>query len=234
MALSAKALKAIPQRYKDLAFGYLRQHESKYKMHYPQPVKYLCLIYSIPKDEFDPFCTNKALTHVGYCILSNSDTSSSDHEVRNSYLRNIVSTGVHVWRFKYHQLVKNNTYNIRAPRYCMIGIWKTVYGPPSLTGDISNTSLMYIPTGYGINMCGFKSYGVSCGLLQGKTAKNGDVIEMKLDFNELRLTYYMIYDGFKLFNEKFENIEDTSYRAVVSVCSKGYGFSLISYQEFYK
>ena len=61
MAFKASKLKQIPQRNKDLTFGYLRENEETNKSNYPQLIKYLVLIYSNAVDGFDPNATHPLL-----------------------------------------------------------------------------------------------------------------------------------------------------------------------------
>ena len=56
---------------------------------------------------------------------------------------------------------------------------------------------------------------------------NGDIIEMKLDLNKLTLEYKVNDE----FNAEFNDIENTSYRAVVTTPREGQGFTLLSYQD---
>ena len=121
MALKRSKLSQIPQRNKDLAFGYVHEKEKQNKVSVPEMIKYLCLVYFNPnKDEFDPDQCDEKIKIDGNSII----TQTNPHNVQTVYLKNIVSSGVHLWKFKciedldldqigvfnmdYKHLIKNN------------------------------------------------------------------------------------------------------------------------------
>ena len=59
---------------------------------------------------------------------------------------------------------------------------------------------------------------------------SGDIIEMILDFNKLTLSYTVNGD-INNWGIAWKNIEQTSYRAVVSANQAGDGIQFLSYQE---
>ena len=93
-------LEQIPQRNKDLTFGYFRENDKQNKLLTPDVIKYLCLIYvNQNKDKFDPKNTNDM-------IKINDANNSITNDVNaigkvNSYLENNVKTGVHIWTFQF-------------------------------------------------------------------------------------------------------------------------------------
>ena len=97
MALSKCKLNQIPQRNKDLAFGYVHEKAKQNKQSIPEMIKYLCLIYFNPTDSFDPHPSNKKIKVNGNSIIVEADSKQVD----NVYLKRIVSSGVHLWKFKY-------------------------------------------------------------------------------------------------------------------------------------
>ena len=76
MALKASKLKQIPQRNKDLAFGYLRENEVENRSNYPQLIKYLVLFYSNQQDQFDPNATHESLKIDGNCVIEQKEAQS--------------------------------------------------------------------------------------------------------------------------------------------------------------
>ena len=53
---------------------------------------------------------------------------------------------------------------------------------------------------------------------------------MELDLNKLILTFKVNDE----FNTEFADIDNTSYRGVVKLHTKGQRFTLVSYQDIYK
>ena len=226
MALKPSKLNQISQRNKDLAFGYLRENEHKHKINYCQLIKYLVLIYSNQYDQFDPNASNKELE-----ITENDKRiiQDRDEQLVNclSYLKNVVSEGIHIWKFRYH--VSGHF------KEGQIGVWKTKSGDPVLEEcHIDNTIKDdKTCTGYAISMEGNKTHpqDLECWSEEEfkPIAKSGDIIQMRLDLNKNSMT-------FKL-NDKmivqFLDIEHTSYRAVILTVDKGEGFEIISYQDIY-
>lgn len=227
MAASLSKIKEIPQNRKDLAFGYLRENEKQNQLNYPQLVKYLILLYSNAQDKFDAKCTAELLQISGDTIIC----INKEHEakVRHAYLENIVNTGIHIWKFKYNK----KHINTQAPDMAAIGIWRTESGPIMLSSrHIDDTLANSTCTGYAVTMGGQKTNPgnptffskESC-----KSAKHGDIIEMKLDLNQSILTFKLNDEH----NTKFENIAIGSYRAVASTYAEGNGFQMVSYQDIY-
>ena len=100
MALKQSNLQQIPQRNKDVAFGYVKECEKKNKQVIPSMIKYLCLIYfNQTKDQFDIKNTHSKIKVDGNCIKIGPNRDASD-VTYNSYLENIVNKGIHIWRFK--------------------------------------------------------------------------------------------------------------------------------------
>ena len=68
MAFKPSLIKQISQCNKDLTFGYLKEHEKALKINLPQLIKYIILLYSNAKDEFDPENTHELLEIIGNII----------------------------------------------------------------------------------------------------------------------------------------------------------------------
>ena len=227
MALKASKLKQIPQRNKDLAFGYLKENEKQHKINYPQLIRYLVLFYSNQQDQFDSNATHQDLE-----ISGNTITDKRNHFISkiNSFLKNIVWEGVHIWIFKL------NTDDSIEQNDTEIGVWKTKFGDPILDiVDLDDTTEDHKTcTGYAITMDGQKTnpnnpmkYSKE---MFDQRPKNGDIIKMRLDLNENSLTF-MLGD---IIIARFLDIEHTTYRASISTYSKGEGLTLMSYQDIYK
>ena len=227
MTLKPSKLNQIPLRNKDLAFGYLRENEKKNKSNYPKLIKYLVLIYSNAQDQFDANMTHKLLK------IDANRVIDQRNELREwcdylSFLKNVVTEEIHIWKFRFD--LRSDSDIAKS----QIGIWKTNSGKPDLEDRfIDNTNEDGIScTGYFITLNGYRSNPENVmDITDGEFApvKDGDIIEIILDLNELVLT-------FKVNNVekvKFDNIEKTSYRAVVSIFQPGEEFTLISYQDTY-
>lgn len=214
MALKPGIIKEISQRNKDLAFGYLKGKEKEYKANYPQLIKYLILCFSNAKDEFDPKAVHQNLQINKQSIAVKIKKGKN----KNAYLKNKLSEGIHVWTFKIQEHTSS----------AAIGIWKTSSGKPELNRFIDGTNIPFAPTGYFITTNGNKS-DPSNWRIRCKPAYNGDCIEMKLDLNALSLTFKINNQ----FNTKFTDIENTTYRAVISFSGMSGRIELISYQDIY-
>ena len=97
-------------------------------------------------------------------------------EIYDSYLTNVATKGIHVWKFIVH-----------GEDSCwMIGIWNTKSGKPVVEGAfIDNTNDDDICSGYIIRMDGRKTdpQDVASWRLQRfyPWIKDGDIIELRLD-----------------------------------------------------
>ena len=111
MALKQCKLQQIPQRNKDLTFGYVKEYEKKNKHEIPNMIAYLCLIYwNGNKDTFDPENKHPSIKINGNSVeLRNSDTPRLSR-VYNCYLENIVNKGTNIYSFI--DLVNNKYDNI--------------------------------------------------------------------------------------------------------------------------
>ena len=135
-----------------------------------------------------------------------------------------MSGGIHIWTFRFDVDDYIDIYSYEAS----IGVWKTESGEPLVENVlISNTNYLYNnSTGYAISTNGFKMVSPLEEAFDDEI-KSGDVIRMILDLNKLILTFKV--NG--QIKTEFINIENTSYRAVVSTEDFGQSFTLISYQD---
>ena len=222
MALKPSTLKQIPQRNKDLAFGYVREHEIDYNSNYSQLIKYLVLLYSNQQDKFDVTATHPFIKINQNCIVDQREVSE-DVEVHHSYLQNIATKGIHIWKFKF---------NAENSGSQMIGIWKIKSGKIVLDGpECDNTNDGENCTGYGITMNGLITNPENPSRFSHVTYDkigDGDIIEMRLDLNKSLLTFKCNDTT----HSHFKHIENTAYRAVVTTYKKNDKFKLLYYQQF--
>ena len=224
MALKASKLKQIPHRNKDLAFGYVKECETKNKSIIPDMIKYLCLIYlNQNSDKFDT-------DNLSEYVKIEDDTltcTDSQNGLYSTYLENIVSKGVHVWRFKCIEPCTDDT------EADAIGIVKYDLNEVAVQDDY-----FFVSGGNGISMDGRLSdneyRGQYCGDEPwnddyGRICEAGDLIEMKVDFHKLTLSYDI--------NGKYQgiafDIDNVKYKAAISTWHNGACYQLVSYQQIF-
>ena len=194
-------------------------------MSVPEMIKYLCLIYFNPnKDEFDPNQCHKKIRIHGNSIIA----PAAMMFVRNAYLKNVVSSSVHVWKFKYN----GNDYGYYMG-HDMIGIFDMDYKQfMSTEGYWDNNG----GSGYGFASNGQltnKEDATDWGRQYGVTWERGDEIEMKLDLNANNLKFKVNDNDYGV---AFEIDAKKEWRAAISIgrTEEGqHGFELISYQQLY-
>ena len=218
MALKQSKLNKIPQRNKDLAFGYAKECEKEQKFTIPSMIKYLCLIYlHQSKDTFDPFNTHKEITIDGDTI-----STTSKNSVLTSLLENMVNLGVHIWRFK--------CMAIWACKDC-IGITKSMKlkdGMSYLDYDgEEQVGYLFSAMGKVTNQHDSHNWGDEYGEKWGV----GDVIEMKADFIKLELSFKVN----KIDCGKAFDIHGGNYKATITMNTHylKQAYQLISYQHTY-
>ena len=208
----------------------MRENEGKSKSNYPQLIKYLILIYSNQQDHFDPKATHKLIQISGNTIIDARGVFKGDGN-QNSYLRNIVTEGIHIWKFT-HVGSDNND-----KKFAQIGVWKTNSGDPCagvLDEYLDNTTEDdKTCTGYAITPNGFRTDPQNVSSWSTKQyhadIQHGEIIVMILDLKKMKLKF-KVNDRVIV---KFVDIENTSYRAAVSTYEAGDSFTLISYQDIY-
>eukprot|EP01084_Bolivina_argentea_P306942 530477_1 len=219
MALNKIKLNSIPQRNKDVVFGFTREQENVSNNNFimPQMIKYLCLLYlNQNKDEFvvDNTYDYRDIELNGDCISKVFVAFPA-----SCYLKNTVYERKHIWKFKI------NKYNYQSTA---IGIHNAKF---EFTRDkFFDIDENYNCPGYAMSFGGKKTdisshnaWGKSTGL----QFKKGDIIDIILDFNEMKLYGKKGDECVELFD-----IEKGTYRAAVTLrgdCS----ISLLSYQELY-
>ena len=228
MALKQNKLNNIPQRNKDLVFGYVKECEKQNKPSIPSMIKYLCLVYlNVDKDKFDAKNTHE--------MIEREDDGISRQEgyygACSSFLENIMDKGVHIWTFQCDYLCDTED---------VIGIRKInadsntpfrLDGHFYIDGEDDEEKVV----GYGFILLGSLTnptdvneygadYGEPC-----YDNWNGGILEMKLDFNNLTLSYKM---GGVDYGKAFD-IEQTKYKAAVTLDTSKALLSLLSYQHIY-
>lgn len=227
MAFKPNQLGKIPQRKKDLVFGFIKEVYANENKHVPNMVKFMALIYYHTKnDSFDGAHTNGTLDIEKDCVKQ-PHQELLDPSLMITYLKNIASNGTHIWRFQ-----NNNTTTNDAD---MLGI-KNIESELRLTGyfDAKGAS-----EGYALFMGG---------LIRRQTENNDNwdfletwgngciikdsIVEMKLDFNDLSLSFKIERKNDEATIGKAYNIKKGSYRAVVAVHGDSYKcMTLLSYQH---
>ena len=206
MDLKRSKLQQIPQRNKDLTFGYVNKCEKMNRTVIPNMIKYLCLIYlNTNYDEFDKNNTHKALIIMNNLIKGAGVDREEPHQT--SYLTNIAHKGTHVWIFKCFQ---TNQY-----KQNLIGIRKVEQGSLALTG--------YFDEGYGHESVGYGLF--TTGLLTNpqdsrdngrrytsKLAQGTHIIKMTLNCKNWSLSYEINNTD----HSKAFDIKPGQYRAAIS------------------
>ena len=209
MATDTKWLCVLEQKRHDTVIGwYRREIETIFGSDYYFPKEIISIsisFYGNGVDTFDPECIadNYSLDRDIQEITNVGET-----KVANAFLKRIVDSKCHKWRFKMNRENKNEQ--------VMIGIWRVNEDkengmkPPPL-------NMIYTAngSGYGYHATGMKlcdtprsdtlsEYGSSFG-------KKDDIIDMILDFDNLSLSYFVngVNQG------KAFDIKQGRYRAVV-------------------
>ena len=228
MAFKPRALKEISQRKKDLIFGYIKEVYENENGHIPNMINYLALVYfHVNNDLFDAYNTNWTLEIEKDCIKQ-PYKELLDPSSMNTYLTNIASIGTHIWRFE-----NNNTITNDAD---MIGI-KNIENELRLTGYFDGKGAS---DGYSLFMGG---------LIRKQNEKNdswkeeletwgnghitkGTIVEMKLDFNHLELSFKVEWKKYEPSIGKAYNIKKGAYRAAIGVHGDGNKcITLLSYKH---
>ena len=221
MALKKSKLKEIPQRNKDVVFGYAKECAVKYTLFIPETITYLCLIFlNENKDEFDAKNPDNLLIINGDTIAINRIFRVKFYfmnvDVR-AYLGNIVCGGIHIWRFKLNYWCSNSDLIglIKNDSNLSIKQAKHWYGFNSHFGRLLNDKSPKEDINY------IKKYHGEC--------KSFDIIEMKIDFYKLCLSYKIN----KVDHGKAYDIDPGEYRACIWIFSAKSNYTLMSYHKIY-
>ncbi len=164
-------------------------------------------------DKWDDNNIGKGLTIDGNTIHKKGDGQSS------AFLTNVVSEGVHIWKFKANHLTKGN--------WNPLGIWKINSGTPIINGKwIAKANNGYAYRIGAQNKINPADCGGANGGKYGVFCKTNDIIEMIVDFNEKSLSYNV---NDVEFGKAFD-IEATEYRAAFNCHYNANSITLISYE----
>ena len=220
-------IKSINQKSKDIVFGYIREHDDTEKTATPELVKYLSLLYWYETDEWniEEMHYMELLGNTIKCFAPNVY-----HNVLNgfAYLKNEISSGIHQWTFKCHNIGRANHIGIKLKswnRWDFGGDRIPFDGPESYSVfflDAREQSgkmelpVMQLSTGY---------YGICYAIERGAT------LEMTVNFHDLTLSYKVNsvrgpIDCFK------KSIKSGTYVAGIETCS-GEHYELLSYHHIY-
>ena len=222
MAIKQSKLDQIPQRNKDLAFGFVKRNEKANTCTIPAMIKYLCLVYlNQNKDAFVAKNTDENIKIDGNKLTLMKLTK---YGVKSTYLRNVVNTGVHIWHFE-------------CGSDC-------IHGFGDMIGIISNNASLQLnnnyfhtvekdATAYGFALTGTLAHGQTR-KQYGDRCKKNDIVQMRVDFNDLTLSYKINENDYG----KAFYIKQGQYTAAISMFEWGdkeprFGYTLISYQHIY-
>ena len=211
--------------------GYIREAEEKsftndsfYKT-IPMIINYLCMkYYHESKDRFHP-----TLHGDGIKVSNNTATKIKDFP-ESAFLSNIVSSGLHKWKFKLNNAEKDAHFD-RTNVY--IGIWNANYnGNDVLTGfqyDKNRQSGVNLAMGLKISDGSLRDTQNSSVRSVDESycpfGKTGDIVEMMLDFKSLELSFSV---NNKDYGKAFD-IQAAPYRATILVGTVSQEVQLLSY-----
>ena len=196
-------LKDVDDRSRKITLGYIRRIERLISSNHaiPMDIKNLCLIYYFIKEKWD-----KKLKHPS--IMIDGDSVFNKHAQNSAFLSNIVDKGIAVWTIRFDQIGTGRnwrTFGIRKVNTMKIDHNDFTYFEKREKGFsyIYDRGQLSSITNCG---CYGDNYGTKCEV--------GDVIQMTLNMNDLTLSYQV--NG-KDYGKAFENIENTAYRAAVTM-----------------
>lgn len=206
---------AASEREELMVFGYLRRESGDLII--PKALKNVIASFVGPFVGWDKELKGAGMDIVddGKCIVM-----SRGYAFQSAYLTDEFSHGIHHFRFK----IENGP---QSGLYYLFGIWKTNSGKPKTDSYFT----YYKHSGYAFD-CPYGRFttpGIpgGGGPGYGKPCKQGDIIDMFIDFNLLRLT-------FAINEEYFPNgqvIEATTYKVAVCVGRVKNKIRLISYDN---
>ena len=227
MTCRGKVIDRIDQGTKDLVNGYIKSLQSSldedsiYRSNIPEIIKYNCIVFaSMVPDKWHETLKGERMEIVdGDCIEITAD--AGDSKWNSAFLENIVSDGIHHWRFQVEVQ--------KVLLGMVIGIQQH---------DDKSENEMYIVNHQWVGDTYSYAWVAGCGRLnkngmasvsEGRYGQHnvtaGDIIDMYLDFNKLELSYSM--------NEQYLGkafkIQKGKYRAAIEMFSKGEKIRLLSY-----
>ena len=232
-------MEEIPERNKELTFGYCREAEEKNRLSIPAMLKYMALLYfNLNQDKFDRDLTWRAIEINGNQVQSDGMASW----IVNAFGENLVQRGINIWKFQCnvsnHDIlgIKKTAMEYGLFTKSAIGKWGYPSGVGAFDeGDSRKTD--YAPSeGYGIvipsgNLTHRNNAKKTGKLMFDGGIKNNDTLEMMLDCKQWTLS-------FKLNNGKFKHAFDIEpqfkYRAAISMGGNAKSnYELLSFQQIY-
>ena len=258
MLATRSEIKCIPQKLKDLVIGYIKIERRS--LNIPMGIMHICVLFSrecdiLSQTDHHEFIEINQRLNIAKC--KEAADQNPLFPAYSAYLDNIVSSGIHKWKFKYLSLPPipgtDNFIGVFNTKYQQIydGLFDRYIeegGPPkfSIKTDICSDEYdieyegewpLEQITGYGISITDSMTatecvYSYQKGI--GLEIKQNDIIEMILDFtqNQGGTLSYILNDNDrgKEKNKAFD-IEPGQYRAAISMTRQGVIIKLISYQS---
>ena len=228
----------IPQRNVDLVYGFIKHIDIPSQI--PIEIIDICILYTnINKDSFDTTIDKDQLEIIDNQIFGNKNNAT--HQIvfhrKNMYLNNIAINGIHIWKFQFLQQIVACIGGAGSALYNVlngssVGIFKTKYKTIHTGAFDKLTEDGRIPLGYAVGFTGLITKPNAFSNRSKKfdfEMKNGDMMAMILNMNKLTLS---IEVNDKDYGKAFD-VEDTEYRAVVTVGNNHDKWKLISYQHIY-
>ena len=214
MSFDLKQIESIDKGRQLSVSGYIHEQEKNCKIHIPQGLILLCILfYGNDVDEWDPEFVGK------FMQLSNRTITNNSWSMSCAYCKRIIKCGRFQWKFRIDECGNGSMFDGKF----MIGIWKIKDKKP-----LTNTYFTVGGNqGYGFDPCDTvlteKESGRTIGRKYGTQCKNGTIIEMILDLNDLTLRYIM--DGVD-YGKAFD-VERCEYRAAVYLMADGDSITLL-------
>ena len=232
MAFKQSKLSQIPQRNKDLAFGYFHDYEKNHENIIPHLVAYSCLRY-MNQDK------DKIISSSSDELLKIADWNEKRVQLKQTgieyvideelILENRVCDSINEWKFKINakgcsmdtigiKTIRNASSCIPAISYSILlnnnGLWRRTQG------DTPSKQMR-------------KSF-FDCDQEKLNITK-GDTITMRLNCRDWTLEFQVNENGFSRVFEECD-IEKSEYSARIGLCDcngKQFDYELISFQNFY-
>eukprot|EP01084_Bolivina_argentea_P320298 555723_1 len=208
--------------------GYFREQQTSY---FPHDIINICLLYYVQIEMWNEKYIAKVHTLNGNCI---THTGSNAFQSSFGTLTVDKSIDEHHWKFLLKKMIyADNTFSV------VVGVWKQRDEnniPPVHLMYTQNSSSKFYYTGYGY-CCGYQvgssgtSYlvdprGSTSGNGYGIKCKDGDELEMHLNFKNLTLSYSV--NG-KDMGIAIEKIEDVKYKLALCSYAQGNIIELLDY-----
>ena len=218
--LKLEDVRKIEQKSKNLVFGYVRNVQRSFPtniVYYTIPTlitHWILLYYYIwEKIDEDNCAPEYALSKDNRVITLQQNWSSGA-----VYFKKVLKSGIHRWKFR--------ILYVNDEHYWMtIGVFKTKTDKSRVSAcRVDNFSEEY---GYGW-LVNYQQISARWSRYGHRDCKAGDIIQMILNLNDWTLRY--ILNG-KDLGVAWNNIEKTTYKAVVSANNKDDSIEFVSYEK---